>query len=436
LIEHIMHRSVYLVATHFPPSNLASVHRARLLANHLGAHGWEPTVLTVDPRYYEERTDPDLEKLVDPGVRIERVRAISQGITRPLAWGDLGIRAWPHLYRALAEAAARRRMELVHITIPSNYPALLGRLLWQRHRIPYVVDYIDPWVPETDQGARFPSKAWASFCLAEWLEPVAVKRASGIAGITGEYFHGVIRRNPHLKDVPQMAFQYGCSRRDHEIAGELPVPVRRIEKVCAAQQVVYAGALLPKAIGPMQALIGAIREANRSGKRKRPLRLICLGTGSAADDAQGYRVLPLARSVGAEEWVREYPERHPYLEVLKTLAASDGVVVVGSTEAHYSPSKIFQAVLARKPVLALLHRQSEGGKILTASGAGTWIPFDSQLNAEELKTECANVLSAWPSPTPPEVKWDLFESYDARTIAGGVAAFYEQVLAFHRRMTS
>ena len=46
-------RKVLILYPHFPPSNLAGVHRPRLFAQHLPDFGWEPVVLTVDEKYYE-----------------------------------------------------------------------------------------------------------------------------------------------------------------------------------------------------------------------------------------------------------------------------------------------------------------------------------------------------------------------------------------------
>ena len=42
-------RRVLMVSPHFPPDSSAASHRVRLLAPYLGEHGWEPTVVTVEP---------------------------------------------------------------------------------------------------------------------------------------------------------------------------------------------------------------------------------------------------------------------------------------------------------------------------------------------------------------------------------------------------
>src|SRR5436305_15253655 len=153
-------RRVALVAAHFPPSNFAAVHRARLWAQYLPEFGWTPTVVTTHWKYYEERLDPDLEMLVPRDLRVIRTRALP---TRPVRLvGDIGVRGFWWHYRALRKLAVAREIDFVHITIPSNFSGPLGRLLFRSHGIPYGIDYIDPWVHRWP-GVEIPfSRAWAS----------------------------------------------------------------------------------------------------------------------------------------------------------------------------------------------------------------------------------------------------------------------------------
>src|SRR5438046_1786948 len=102
-----MARRVLMVSPHFPPDSTAATHRVRLLAPHLPACGWEPTVLTVDPRDYEGRPDPTLAQTIPRDVRVVRARAWPVRVTRRLGIGDLGLRAFNGLRRA-ANALVRR----------------------------------------------------------------------------------------------------------------------------------------------------------------------------------------------------------------------------------------------------------------------------------------------------------------------------------------
>src|SRR4026207_1305491 len=51
-------RRVLMVTPHFPPDSSAASHRVRLLAPHLPAAGWRPTVVTLEPSGYEGRLAP------------------------------------------------------------------------------------------------------------------------------------------------------------------------------------------------------------------------------------------------------------------------------------------------------------------------------------------------------------------------------------------
>jgi hypothetical protein len=425
-----MSRRLYLVSAYFPPSNLVCVHRARLMANYLQALGWDVTILSVQPDYYEEKLEWELLNLVSPSVRVIRVPAISQKFARSIGIGDIAIRAFVSLYMALKNASEAKQIDLLHITIPSNYQTVLGRILSDHFDIPYIIDYQDPWVSESKAYEKVLSKAWISSFIAERLEPFALSRASGITGITEEYFQGVLHRNPNLEKIPKLEFQMGFSREDYEVSSRLNIASRRIQKNSSELQVVYAGVLLPQAIQPFRCFLKALSIANAQSKR--PIRLICLGTGGSDDNPNGYRILPMARDLGAEQWVMEYPERHPYLEILATLSAADGIVVIGSTERHYSPSKIFQSILSERPVLALLHRESDAVSILESSGAGKVIKFDSVLDQQMLIDECARELMDWHFDAMTHIDWEFFNQFDASSNAAKLSKFYEEVLEYHK----
>ena len=85
-------KRLLIIYPHFPPSNLAGVHRSRLFANHLKSFGWEPVILTVDERFYEEELDWNLQSLLPKELRIEKVNAFK--ITKPRLIGDIGLRGF------------------------------------------------------------------------------------------------------------------------------------------------------------------------------------------------------------------------------------------------------------------------------------------------------------------------------------------------------
>src|SRR5262245_58633605 len=168
-----------MVSPHFPPDTTAATHRVRLLAPHLPRYGWAPTVVTVDPRDYEGRLDPDLVALVPGWLPVVRARAWAPARTRRFGIGDLGLRALAGLHAACRDLLRSQRFDALFVTISPTYPALLGLVLKRRFGVPFVLDYQDPWVGawgSTVGGApdgRPDLKSRLSRLLGLTLEPLA-----------------------------------------------------------------------------------------------------------------------------------------------------------------------------------------------------------------------------------------------------------------------
>jgi hypothetical protein len=371
-------KTVVILAPHFVPSFLPSVHRARLLAYHLPEFGWKPVILTTDPAYYECQLDHELLGLLPDDLEIVKAKAFS---TKPIrVVGDVGLRSLPWYYRAIRDLSRERKIDLLYITVPSYMAALVGPRVQRKLGIPYGIDYIDPWIPETPTNDRFLSKAWVAHQLARLLEPVAVKRASLITGINRAYFASVLARNPHLQQTAvTAAMPYGSSERDFDALRKQPRQTFLFDPADGKIHVMYAGALLPKAYEVLERLMGALvlLRARNSELAKR-LRFHFVGTGLLeGDSTRGHCVAPYVRRFGLEDLVEEMPSRIKYLDVLNHLEQCSAILILGSTETHYSPSKIYQGLMARRPMFALLHEESTAVSVLRQCRAGELVTFTS-----------------------------------------------------------
>ena len=432
-----MQRTVALVAPHFPPSNLAGVHRARLLAQHLAEFGWRPIVVTTHWRHYEEALDWGLASLVDPALEIIRTRAAP---TRPVRLvGDIGIRALPWHLGALRRLWRERRIDFVHITIPSFYSATLGELLYRREPLPFGIDYIDPWVHVWPQAEIRYSKAWASLQLGNRLEPWATRNATLITGVASTYFEGVLDRNPRLRtSCLTAAMPYGFSTLDFAAPAVSSRGPTAFDPDDGLFHLVYAGALLPKAYTVLERLLqGVACLKERGSPLATRLQLHFIGTGRSPTDRDGHNVLPVAHRLGVADAVTEHPHRMAYLDVLANLVRASGVLIVGSTEPHYTPSKVYQAVQSRRPVLALLHEASTAVEVLESSRAGVVIPLSEQALPDA--DRIADAIEAFvATPYDPEaVDWSAFDAYSARESARRMAAALDEALVqFAARRTN
>ena len=423
-------KTVAIVASHFVPGNPASVHRARLWSLHLREFGWEPVIVTTHWDYYDELPELELLELLTPDLHVIRTKAFRSELLKLI--GDSGIRGFRWHYQALRELAQQRKMDFLHITIPSNFSACLGRLIHWRHGTPYGIDYIDPWVHPFPGSNRPFTKAWVSARLAEWLEPWAVKQAALITGINRQYYQGMLNRNPAVAQQSVLAeMPYGGSEKDHDYVRQHPKPIHLFAGHTGKFNLIYAGAMLPKAYVVLERLFESLTFL----KQKRPrlaaeFHLHFIGTGKSPDDPRGFNIRPHIERHGLADCVSEVPQRQPYLDVLNHLHAASGILVLGSTEPHYSPSKIFQSVMARRPVLALLHEQSTAVPILQATRAGQLVTLNEQaLPKTEVLSAVLDQFIYANGYAETSVQWAPLEQYSARASARTLANALDEAVA-------
>jgi hypothetical protein len=421
-------KTILILYPHFPPSNLAGVHRPRLFAQHLPAFGWNPIILTIHEKYYEEELDHHLESLLPESLRIEKVKAFR--ITKPRLIGDIGLRGFFQLYKRAKKLIQSEKIDFLYIPIPSFYCALLGRLLHRSTNIKYGIDYIDPWVHKFPGSEKFLSRHWISTKIASFLESVALKKSSLITGVAEGYYKNVLERNPSLKFTAICgAMPYGGEKKDNEILKLLNIEPYLFAKNKNKIQLVYAGAMLPKSYNLLDAIF---RSINVNPEVFKNVEFHFIGTGKTTSDPNGFNIKLLAEKYGLwQSIVFEYPKRIPYLDVLIHLQQADAVFILGSTEPHYTPSKSYQAVLSGKPIVAVLHQESSAVKILRDSGAGKVLSFNGEEEISEVQSYFAPFFSehiAWIKKyDPSQINNILFEEYSARKISERLACLLNKV---------
>jgi hypothetical protein len=428
-------KKILFISPHYPPSNLAAVHRPRLFAQHLPSFDWEPIILTVHEKFYEENLDWNLHKLIPANQRIEKVGAFK--VTKPRFIGDIGLRGFFQLRKKAFSLIQSEKIDFVYIIVPSFYTALIGRYLHRKTGIEYGIDYVDPWVHEFPGSNKILSRHWWSTRLAKLLEPIAVKHASLITGVAEGYYQGVIERNPYLKKTCKFgAMPYGGEASDHEAVKKLNLQPYLFQKKEGVIQFVYAGAMLPKAYKPLEEIFKSLYEYSKqlnNSTTQQHIEFHFIGTGSHPNDSESYNIKPLAEKYGL--WniiVFEYPKRIPYLDVLTYLNIADGVFILGSTEPHYTPSKTYQAVLSKKPIMAVLHRDSTAVNILRTTNAGLVLDFDGESGiytiVEQFNGFLQQFISFKNDFNPVNIDREAFNQYSAKNVTEKLVGLIEEVV--------
>ncbi len=378
--------NIIIVSGHFPPSNLVGVHRARYLTKYLPHFNINPILVTVHEKYYEEKLDYPLLDLIPEYVRVEKVNAFKIGPFRLI--GDIGLRGFFQLLSRIMKLIRTEKICFLYITLPSFYAAILGRLVHILTGISYGIDYQDPWVHFFPGSEKKFSKAWWATIFSGILEPFAVKRASLLTGVNEKYYEGVVKRNPHLKTHCQfLSMPIGIDEEDFEHVSV--DPSNTLFNQNKKLKLVYAGALLPRALEPFRYFCRGMAAMKDELK---DIEIYFIGTGKPHGSEIVSYIKPIAEEAGIwNKIVFEHPGRISYLDTLGHLKLADGILILGSDQMHYSPSKVYQSMLAEKPIFAILNSQSDIADTIMKSKTGMVLPFDGP-NPEQIETKIGEYL--------------------------------------------
>lgn len=422
-------KRVLIVAADFAPSSLPPALRARFFARQLPAFGWEPIVLTVDPSRYSTAVDPEMNALVPDTVKVIRTAALSERVTRRIGVGDVGLRSlWQH-WRALGALIDREKIDAVLISVPPYASMLLGRAA-HRLGVPYVIDYIDPWrkMPYRQlPRRRRPPKGRLAYALADLVEPGVVRRAAHLTAVSSGTLDIVRAMYPWL-GVESTEIPYGGDIGDFEYLRAHPRRQAIFDRRDGCLHVSYVGACIAAMSDTLRAAFDGLRSFVREApEAARRIRLHFVGTTYAPGGADKSVVMPLAREAGVADLVDERQARVSYLDALQILLDSSGLLIVGSDAPHYTASKVFPCVLARKPLLAVFHEDSSVVRILRETNGGTVASFGAGGPAA-----AAPIVQAWlgsiaAGAAPPATRWDRFEQYTTRAMAGRLAAVFDRI---------
>jgi hypothetical protein len=429
-------KRVLILGADFTPSSHPPALRIRFFAQHLRNFGWEPIVLTVDPRYYETVIDLENEKLLPSNVEVVRTCALSATVTRKLGFSDVGLRSFWHHWQALCRLVRERKIDLLFIPVPPNPALILGRLAQTRFGIPYVIDYIDPvatrYYWKLPRSQRPPKYALA-YVLARAMERFAISCVAQITGVSQGTTDHVIARYPWLNSRIATEIPYGGEPADFDYLRQHPRKNTIFDPADGFRHVSYVGAFTLSMEPVMNAVFAAIAQVrSRDPEKLSRVRIHFVGTHYGSSGGRQEHIRPLADRFGIGDLVDEYPDRIPYLEALNLLVDSNALLVIGSVEPHYTASKIFPYILAEKPLLTVFHERSSVVKILAEIGAGETITFTDESSLSQKVETIAGYLQRLidlPADFRKPIRSELFAPYTAKAMSAKLARVFDKAVA-------
>jgi len=375
-----MSKKVLIISPFFAPSNAADMQRIRMSLPFFKNFGWDAEVVTVDPWYSDMVKDDLLMQSIPADAKVHMVKAFDKQWTSRLGFGALALRSLWFYKKAVNRLLSANKFDLIYFSTTQFPVCILGSYWKKKFNIPYVIDMQDPWHSEYYRDKpkhQQPPKYWFSYRLNKYLEPIAMKRVSGLIAVSNKYIIDLKNRYTEIKNIPSAVIPFGAFSRDMEIAKQNHPLFKKLLHP-GYTNVVYVGrggADMHKAIST---LFGAIK----TGMVNDPeifntLKFYFIGTSYATAGTGKETIMPLAKEFGIENNVIELTDRISFYHTLATLQDADALFIPGSDDPGYSASKIYTYILSGKPLLTIFNSKSPAMSVLKDYGVKFVYTYDS-----------------------------------------------------------
>ncbi len=361
-------KRVLMIAYHFPPlAGSSGIQRTLRFVQHLPSFGWQPMVITANPRAYE-RTSDDLLADVPADTVVHRAFALDTARHLSLGGRYAGWMARPDRWVSWKFDAVRVGLGMIKAYRPdaiwSTYPIatahLIGAELHRRTGVPWLADFRDPMAQD---GYPADPLTWQRFTE---IETEAMRNACfslfttpGAARVYRQRYPEAAERVVVLENGYDEESFSGVQSGDS-------APINP-----GAITLLHSGVVYPAERDPTE-LVVALRLLKERGR-------LAAGQLKVRFRAAGHEQLlgQLANTHGVEEFIECCPPVS-YREAIAEMLRADGLLVMQAANCNEQiPAKIYEYLRAQRPIIALTDPAGDTAKTLAAAGVKDIVPLDS-----------------------------------------------------------
>lgn len=359
-----------------PPSQ-----RVRLIVQHAAELGYFPTVFTVDPKFREEKQDSWMLKLVGDKYNLVTVNCFDQNKTRKFKIGDIGLRMLPFLFLSVYKHVKKDKPSFILYPVPPWYILMIAPLIKKLTRIPYGIDFIDPWVHDLGPSERGFKKRMSQW-IARGIEKWTCNNASIIYSVSQGINDNLLARYPSLKNKTFIAVPYGAEQNDFDLVrDELIISIQ--EKILIR----YIGAIWLDCYPVLDGLMPALAQVSKEC----PLQIEFLGTSYAGESLAKSQLDKWMKENQMRSFTTENPLRVTYRKAVELTLSSDVLLLIGGMLPYYAASKLMGLLVSKKPFVAFVHKDSFPAKLLSEIGYPYVVTYSNTEN--DLPSKKNNELS-------------------------------------------
>lgn len=381
-----------MIAYHYPPILRSSgIHRTLKFAQYLPKFDWQPTILTINPRAYEN-CDPSFRNDL-PNTEVHRVFGLDAA--RQLAYKgryfkwtalpDRWISWWLGAIPAGLRLIRRQKPDFIWSTYPIASAHLIGLTLHKLTKIAWIADFRDPM---TDAG--YPTDPLIR-SIYQWVERMTLQNCTCAVFTTEDTLAEYVKRFPTLAHHTWHVIPNGYDEQTFaEIEAQQatqPTPPKT-----AALTLVHAGTLYPseRDPGPFFAAIAALKNA----------QVISAETLKIVLRASGHETIYRQQTaqLGIEDIIHFEPSL-PYQQAITEMLNADGLLLFQAANCnHQIPAKAYEYLRTKKPIFAMTPAQSNTAALLRSAAIDTIAPLDA---SDAIQTQLTIFLRALAEGTAP-----------------------------------
>lgn len=365
-----------MIAYHYPPFGGSSgLQRTLSFSRHVAEYGWQPVVLTVDPRAYQEQNADQLEQ-IPASVPVKRAFGLDTARHLSIAGRYFQTMALPDRWVSWALSAIPLGMWLIRKYRPrvlwSTYPIATAHLIaLALHRlsgIPWVADFRDPMIEEDPAtGKRWPAQP-SIWNVRKWIERRVVRECSRAVFVAPRALRSCSERYPDLSDSRWALIGNGFDETAFAKAEKLAAaPDLNPERIL----LLHSGFLYPGGDRDPSGFFSALVQLrNRGFISASNLHVLLRASGFESQYRKQVAELGLKDIVFFEPSI-------PYVDALAEMLRADGLLLFQGRDSNSAiPAKYYEYLRARRPILALADSEGDTAHEIRKAKAGLIVPLD------------------------------------------------------------
>lgn len=418
-------KRILMIAYHFPPlAGSSGMQRTLRFVQHLPALGWQPLVLSANPRAYEKTSD-DLLGEVPAGTVVHRAFALDAARHLQLGGRYLGWTARPDRWASWKFDAVRAGLKLIREYQPaviwSTYPIasahVIASALQRKTGLPWIADFRDPMAqpdfpPDPRTKKCYLAIEAAAFAQARYC----VFTTPGAVRMYQQRYPGASARMVVLENgYDEESFAALAPPPSCQPAGAPATGTR-------ALLMLHSGTIYPVERDPSQlfAALGRLQQAGTLSPADLRIRFRAPG--------QEGLLQQMAQTHGAQDFIELCPVL-PYREALAEMMAVDALLVLQASNCNAQiPAKLYEYLRAGKPILGLTDPAGDTAGVLRQAGLQDVARLDS---ASDIAAALVALVRDWRQGTTVLAPAPAVQQASRRGRSQVLAALLEQTTGQH-----